>query len=57
MTDIASTLERPNARTVVFPDVPKALSHACPEPLIPVGVPRPGDPDTPTEPPEDEPQA
>lgn len=56
MTGQPSTLERPDTRTIVFPDVPKAFSHACPEPLIPVGEPKPGGPDTPSEPPEDEPQ-
>ena len=57
MTAQAPTLERPDSRPVVFPDVPKAFSHACPEPLIPIGVPHPDDPDTPAEPPEDEPQS
>ncbi len=55
MTD-QTILDPPGARTVIFPDVPKAFSHACPEPLIPIGAPKPGDPDSPNEPPEDEPR-
>jgi hypothetical protein len=57
VNDQAQARPQGGATTLVFPDLPKALSHACPEPLIPVGEPRPDEPVRPSEPPEDEPQA